>query len=307
MSRSPVRQGVEPPSQRHLLAACAQVVGWPARSGRRHDRRRRRPARARSLRPRRRAARTRRSLAGGASGSAPAARPAAARAGRRRTGGGSGTSDGDRRAATTNRFARSSASRVSRAVVAARDGVAQGAGEAVEDRGLQQEVAGSVGLAREDLLGEVVDDVPVVAGELGDERARVGSPGERQRRELQGGDPALGPTLERGDIVRRSASGPSGRRGGRGLVLGEPQVRGADLDQLAPARSRASGSGGSARVARVTWTAAAGGRAGKPSRRGSPGGRSRGSRRARAGRGRGPPQGVEQRRQDGIDRTPGRI
>ena len=42
--------------------------------------------------------------------------------------------------------------------------------EPTEDRGLQQEGSDVVGLTIEDLVGEVVDDKPVVTGEARDER-----------------------------------------------------------------------------------------------------------------------------------------
>ena len=60
----------------------------------------------------------------------------------------------------------------------------------------------SGGLAAQDLLDEVVDDVAVVAGEGRDERGRVGSALQRQRGELERRDPALGPPLERRDVAR---------------------------------------------------------------------------------------------------------
>ena len=86
---------------------------------------------------------------------------------------------------------------------AAGDGVAQRPGEPIEDRGLEQEVADLVGLALEHLLGEVVDDEAVVAGEVLDEPADVVAALHRQRGELQRGDPPLGPGLEGIDVARR--------------------------------------------------------------------------------------------------------
>ena len=59
-----------------------------------------------------------------------------------------------------------------------------------------------VGLPCQDLLDQVVDDVPVVAGEAGDEAGDVGSSLHRQRRQLQRGDPPLRATLQGGDVVR---------------------------------------------------------------------------------------------------------
>ena len=57
-----------------------------------------------------------------------------------------------------------------------------------------------VRLAGQDLLDEVVDDVPVVPGEAGDEAGGVVASLERERRQLQGGDPALGAPLQRRDV-----------------------------------------------------------------------------------------------------------
>ena len=65
----------------------------------------------------------------------------------------------------------------------------------------EQEGAHLLGLAGEDLLDEIVDDVPVVAGEAGDEAGDVVAALHRQRRQLQCGDPALGARLQRGDVA----------------------------------------------------------------------------------------------------------
>ena len=108
-----------------------------------------------------------------------AARRAGARAGRRRRGGGSGTSGAGRRA---GRGKVPALQRLEHLAAPGRlgDGVAERAGEPVEDRRAEQEVADVVGLAVEHLLDEVVDDEPVVAGEPGDERA-TGRPGPAAR------------------------------------------------------------------------------------------------------------------------------
>ena len=118
------------------------------------------------------------------------------------------------------------------AVVRADDGVTQWAGEPVEDRRSQQELPHRLGLVRQHLLDEVVDEIPVSPGELGDEAADVLAPTDRQRRELQRGDPPLGAFLEGLDVLGRQAyPDVPGEVLGR-LVEGEPQVGGADLDQL---------------------------------------------------------------------------
>ena len=68
------------------------------------------------------------------------------------------------------------------ATVLAGDGIAQRAAQPVQDGGLQEEVLDMLGLALQDLLGQEVDDVPVIAGEAVDERGGVLSPLHRERR-----------------------------------------------------------------------------------------------------------------------------
>ena len=82
-------------------------------------------------------------------------------------------------------------------------GVAQRAAQPVQQAGAQQEGADLFGLPLQHLLDQVVDDVPVVAGEAGDEGADVLSSLHREGGELERGDPAFGPSLQRGDVVRR--------------------------------------------------------------------------------------------------------
>ena len=71
--------------------------------------------------------------------------------------------------------------------------VAQRRAHAVEDRGRQQEVADLGGLSGQHLLAEVVDDVPVRAGEPLDEIRTVRPVAQPQRGQLQSGGPSLGP------------------------------------------------------------------------------------------------------------------
>src|SRR5207344_2311740 len=65
------------------------------------------------------------------------------------------------------------------AAVLAGDGIAQRAAQPVQDGGLQQELLYMPGLALQDLLGQEVDDVPVIPGEAVDERGDVLSPLQR--------------------------------------------------------------------------------------------------------------------------------
>ena len=67
------------------------------------------------------------------------------------------------------------------------------------------------GLTVQDLVDQVVDDVAVVPGKPGDEAGDVVAALDRERRQLQGGDPALGPPLQRDDIPPRQTPAPSPR------------------------------------------------------------------------------------------------
>ena len=100
-------------------------------------------------------------------------------------------------------------------------------------------VSDVLGLPVEDLVDEVVDDVPVVAGEPGDERGRVVAAPQRERGELQRGDPALGAGLERGHVGGGERKAVDVVEVGGPPRLGEAQVGGADLD--AARRGRAAG------------------------------------------------------------------
>ena len=104
---------------------------------------------------------------------------------------------------------------------------------------MKQELTHRRALVREHLLDEVVDEVPVGPGELGDETAGVLAPLDRECGELERGDPPLGAFLEGLDVPGcESESRDLGKVLGR-LVEGEPQVGGTDLNQL-PAHPPAS-------------------------------------------------------------------
>ena len=118
------------------------------------------------------------------------------------------------------------------AALAAGDGVAQRAAEPVEHRRLEQERAQLLVLPVEHLFGQVVQDVPVAAGERGHEAGRIVVPAQGQRGQRQPGRPALGPGRQ-----RRHRRIRQGRRRVLeqfpGLRGSEPQLGRAYLGQLA--------------------------------------------------------------------------
>ena len=129
------------------------------------------------------------------------------------------------------------------------DPVAQRPAEAVEDRGREQELAHLGRLAVEDLEPEVVDDRPVVAGERRDEGPPVLAAGERQGGEPEPGGPALGAPVQARDVVGVEPERERVVEQRRRLGVGEAQVGGADLGELAadaqaPDRQRRLGPGG---------------------------------------------------------------
>ncbi len=119
------------------------------------------------------------------------------------------------------------------AAAALSHGVAERTAQPVEDGGTQQERLDLLGRPGQHLLDQVVDDVSGVAREAGDELGDVHAPLHRQRRQLEGGDPPLGATLQRrhvrsGELQAHHAVEVRDR-----LLRGEAQVRSTDLDQLA--------------------------------------------------------------------------
>jgi hypothetical protein len=120
------------------------------------------------------------------------------------------------------------------AAVLTGDGVAQRTREPAQDGRLQQEAAHLFRLTLEDLLDQVVHDEAVVPGEARDEARHVVAPLHRQRGQLQRRDPALGTSLQRGDLVRRQRQPHLVAQVRGRFVRREAQVGGADLDQLPP-------------------------------------------------------------------------
>ncbi len=120
------------------------------------------------------------------------------------------------------------------AVAAAGDGVAEGAREPVEDGRLDQEGLQVLRQALQHLLDQVVEDVAMAAGEVGDQLTGVLPALQGEGGQLQAGGPALGAGLQ-GRKVRRCQLQAHAAGELAGLVGGEAQVGGAHLGQL-PAR-----------------------------------------------------------------------
>ena len=112
------------------------------------------------------------------------------------------------------------------AAIQSRDRIAQRAGQPLEDARPQKEPADILGLSLQDLLGEVVDDEAIVSSETRDEGVDVVAALHRQGGKLEGGDPALRPLLQRGDLARIEVQIGRLIQVRRGLVTREAQIRG---------------------------------------------------------------------------------
>ena len=131
--------------------------------------------------------------------------------------------------------------------------VAQRPGHALEDRGAHQEAALLGGDAVEDLGGQVVADLAVVAGQRGAEVLARRMLAQRQPRELQPRGPALGALLDLRDLLGRELDAER-REVRAGLVLAEAHLTAADLDELvagAQARQQRPGRVGARRHGEV--------------------------------------------------------
>ena len=118
------------------------------------------------------------------------------------------------------------------AAVQSRDRIAQRAGQPIEDARPQEEPADILGLALQDLLGEVVDDEAIVSSEARDEGADVVAALHRQGGQLERRDPTLRPLLQRGDLVRLEVQIGRLIQVRRGLVTREAQIRRSYLNEL---------------------------------------------------------------------------
>ena len=118
--------------------------------------------------------------------------------------------------------------------------------------------AGGRAAAGEHLLGEKVDDEPVVAGKLADEGAGRGVTAQGERREIQSGWPSFS-ALEKNSQVGSASSKPETLCTSAAASAGSNRSSGIRISTISPAaRSRPNGSGGSVRV--MSTISAAGGR-----------------------------------------------
>ena len=125
-------------------------------------------------------------------------------------------------------------------------------GQSIEDAGPQQEPAHVVGLAIQDLLDEVVDDEAIVSGETRDEAVDVVPTLHGQGRQLERGDPTLGALLQRGHLARLEVQPAASLRYARASSRVNRRSAARTSTSCPCALRRASGNGGSARVAITT-------------------------------------------------------
>ena len=111
-------------------------------------------------------------------------------------------------------------------------GIAQCAGQTVEDGSVPEKVPDGLGLALQDLFHEVIDDVAVIPGEARDKPGDVGLPLHRKRRELQRGDPPFCSPLQRCHVPCSQIQTHRVTEVGGGLVRRKPQIRRSDFDEL---------------------------------------------------------------------------
>jgi hypothetical protein len=122
------------------------------------------------------------------------------------------------------------------ALRAARAGyrVAQRCAAAVQDAGAEQEGAGHRRQPAEHLGGQVVEDVPVIAGKAADEPGWVGVlvATQRQPGQIQACGPAFGPLPQRMHLLGRQGQAERPVQHLRRLGLGEAKLPGPDLGHL---------------------------------------------------------------------------
>ena len=133
--------------------------------------------------------------------------------------------------------------------------VTQRAGQPLQHRGLQQERAHLLALPLEHLLGQVVQHVAVAAGERRHEPGHIVLPAQRQAGQLQPRRPPFGPFRQRrhGRIGQGQAGPAATCRSSAAASPGVNRSSAARTSASWPrARSRASASGGSLRLASTT-------------------------------------------------------
>ncbi len=114
----------------------------------------------------------------------------------------------------------------------ARQMVGQRAAHAIQQRGPQQQLAHRLGLALQHLRDQVVGHGPLAARELGHEPLGIGMPGKRDGGQPQARRPPLGALVEPGHATVGELD-PGRLQQLPCLREREPEVRSADLDQLA--------------------------------------------------------------------------
>jgi hypothetical protein len=120
-------------------------------------------------------------------------------------------------------------------VVAPGDGVAQRRAQPIQDARAQQELPHVRRLPVEHLVGEVVDDVAVVAGEARHGRRGIVASAQSQSGEVQAGGPALGALDQAADVVGAQREALPSVEQVVGLLAIEAQLVDGDLGELAAA------------------------------------------------------------------------
>ena len=122
-------------------------------------------------------------------------------------------------------------------------GITEGAAEPIEDGRPKQEGLDGFGLPLEDFLDQVVEHKVVAAGERPDEACDVFAALQRDRRQLQARDPALGASFQGGDVVRREVQAHHLVEKVGDLGRGEAEVGAAQLGQLPSGAQSGQGQG----------------------------------------------------------------
>ena len=111
--------------------------------------------------------------------------------------------------------------------------VAERAREPIEHRGPREKLAVGGVEPRQDLVGDVVQDMAVARRKVADATRDVRLAGQREARQLQHRGPALGPRHERVEVVIRQLHAHPVREEDLRLLLGEEERVGPKLEELA--------------------------------------------------------------------------